>query len=145
MENNLKQTLQECNTVCAELSLLLKEENESLQNKRDIKIIDANLKEKKQLTLKLEKCINIIKTNFEAIRTNAEMLKDLSVFKRLIDGYKQLVSKNMLLLRAAHSATSIILESIHKQTQKPAIKTYTANGYGKETIEKGPSLINYSI
>lgn len=145
MADNLKQTLQECNSICKELSSLLEQENTNLQQKRNIQEIEKNLKNKRQLTLQLEKFVGVIKTNFETIRTNLDMVRDLKVFKSLMEGYKALVAKNAMLLQAAYSATTMILESIQKQTQRPAVKTYNSYGYSQVTPDKGPSLINYSV
>tara|TARA_Y100001960_G_C14746117_1_gene865759 strand:- start:149 stop:586 length:438 start_codon:yes stop_codon:yes gene_type:complete len=145
MADNLKQTLQECNTVCKELSSLLEQENVNLQEKRDVKAVENNIKNKRQLTLQLEKFVGVIKVNFETIRASADMVTDLNMFKNLIEVYKTLVAKNAMLLQAAHSATSMILGSIQKQTARPAVKTYNAYGYSQETPDRGPSLINYSV
>lgn len=145
MESNLKQTLQSCNEVCKELSSLLEQENIALEVKRDVKYIEDNLKPKRQMTLQLEKFIGVIKTNFESIRTSSEMLRDLNIFKSLIESYKALVAKNAMLLRAAHSATSMVIESIQKQTRRPTINTYNAYGQSQQVVDRGPSLINYSI
>lgn len=145
MESNLKQTLQSCNEVCKELSLLLEQENIALSVKRDVKSIENNLKPKRQMTLQLEKFIGIIKTNFESIRTNADMVRDLNIFKSLIESYKTLVAKNAMLLRAAHTATSMVIESIQKHTRRPAVNTYNAYGQSQKIEDKGPSLINYSV
>lgn len=145
MEGNLKQALQECNATCKELSVLLEHENECLETKKNIKQVEANVKTKKQLTLQLEKFIGVIKVNFESIRQNQEMLRDLGVFKRLIEGYQKLVAKNAMLLKSAYTATSMILNSIQKGTTRPAVKTYNAYGHVQERTEKAAALINYSV
>ncbi|HAG53290.1 MAG TPA: hypothetical protein DCL21_05845 [Alphaproteobacteria bacterium] len=145
MVDNLKQALLECNETCKQLSTLLEEENVYLTEKRNIKIVETNVKTKKHLTLQLEKFIGVIKTNFEVIRTNQEMIRDLNVFKKLIEGYKSLVEKNAMLLRSAYTATSMILETIQKKTQRPAVKTYNAYGHVQENVDRGPSLVNYSV
>lgn len=145
MVDNLKQALQECNKTCKELSELLEHENICLQEKRNIKVVEDNVKTKKHLTIQLEKFVGVIKTNFDSIRTNAEMIRDLNVFKKLIEGYKSLVEKNAMLLRSAYTATSMILNSIQKQTQRPAAKTYNAYGQVQEKPDQGPSLVNYSV
>lgn len=145
MEGNLKLALQECNQTCKELSTLLLQENEYLETKKNIQAVEANVKTKKHLTLQLEKFIGVIKVNFESIRQNQEMLKDLSIFKRLIEGYQQLVAKNAMLLKSAYRATSMILESIQKTSSRPAVKTYNAYGQVQEKTEKAPALINYSV
>lgn len=145
MVNNLKQALQECNETCKELSTLLEEENSYLQEKKNIEIVESNVKVKRQLTIQLEKFVGVIKTNFELIRTNQDLVRDLNLFKRLIEGYKGLVEKNAMLLRSAYTATSMILESIQKKTQRPVVKTYNAYGQMQEKADKGPSLVNYSV
>ena len=145
MVSNLKQALQECNQTCKDLSSLLEAENECLVDKKNIKMVEDNVKVKKHLTLELEKFVGVIKTNFESIRKNQEMIRDLNIFKKLIEGYKTLVAKNAMLLRSAYTATSMILESIQKQTQRPAVKTYNAYGQIQEKADRGPSLVNYSV
>jgi len=145
MADSLKQALQECNETCKQLSTLLEEENTCLTEKRDIKIVETNVKTKKHLTLQLEKFVGIIKSNFETIRTNQEMIRDLKVFKSLIEGYKSLVERNAMLLRSAYTATSMILEKIQQKTQRPAVKTYNAYGQVQESVDKGPALVNYSV
>lgn len=145
MESNLQNVLQECNLTCEELSTLLSQENENLSTKKNVKIIEGNVKTKRQLTLQLEKFIGVIRTNFDVIRTSQSMARDLKVFKRLIEGYKTLVEKNAMLLKAAHTATSMILDSIQKKTTRPAVKTYNAYGHVQEKVETGPALINYSV
>lgn len=142
----MKQTLLDCNQVCKQLSDLLEAENESLEVKRDIKAVESNMKTKKTLTLQLEKFVNVIKVNFETIRTQQEYIKDLNIFKKLIEGYKTLVEKNAMLLRSAYTATSIILDNIQQKTQAPAVKTYNAYGQVSEkTAPRNSSLINYSV
>jgi flagellar biosynthesis/type III secretory pathway chaperone len=145
MVDNLKQALQDCNTTCQELSTLLEQENNCLESTRDVKLVESNIKTKRGLTIQLEKFVNIIKVNFESMRTNQEFIKDLNIFKKLIEGYKTLAAKNAMLLRAAHTATSMILENIQKKTQRPAVKTYNAYGQVTEKQDSGPALINYSV
>ena len=145
MADNLKQALLDCNLTCKQLTELLQAENDCLQARKDIKIIEENVKTKKHLTIQLEKFVGIIKVNFEAMRTQQEFIKDLKIFKSLMEGYKTLVAKNAMLLRSAYTATSMVLSSIQKQTQRPAAKTYNAYGQVQEKTDQGPSLVNYSV
>ena len=145
MADNLKQALLDCNLTCKQLTELLQAENDCLQARKDIKIIEENVKTKKHLTIQLEKFVGIIKVNFEVMRTQQEFIKDLKIFKSLMEGYKTLVAKNAMLLRSAYTATSMVLSSIQKQTQRPAAKTYNAYGQVQEKTDQGPSLVNYSV
>lgn len=145
MADNLKQALLDCNTTCKQLTDLLQEENECLQARKDIKVIEENVKTKKHLTIQLEKFVGVIKVNFEMMRTQQEFIKDLKIFKSLMEVYKALVTKNAMLLRSAYTATSMVLSSLQKQTQKPAVKTYNAYGQMQEKADQGPSLVNYSV
>lgn len=144
MENNLQQVLQECNQTCKNLSTLLENENKQLEA-RNVKAVEANLKEKRQLTNKLEKFIFVIKNNIEKIQSKQESLKELKVFKNLIGAYQKLLEKNARLLRAAYTATTTILSSIQKKTARPAVKTYNAYGQVQESVEPASSLVNYSV
>ena len=144
MESNLKLAIKECNVTCKDLSNLLENENVEL-SKRNIKVVEKNIKEKRALTLKLEEFVNTIKTNITAIQQSAECMRDLNVFKRLIDGYKGLVERNAMLLKAAYTATSTILQSIQKKKNPVVVKTYNAYGQIQESSERAPSLLNYSV
>jgi hypothetical protein len=93
MADNLKQALLECNNTCKQLTDLLQEENDCLQARKDIKIIEENVKTKKHLTIQLEKFVGVIKINFESMRTQQEFIKDLKIFKSLMEVYKTLVTK----------------------------------------------------
>lgn len=142
--NNLKKIVQDCNHTCQALSDLLKYENEQLEA-RNIKAIEDSIKEKRKLTIKLEDFVNKIKNNFQKIQAQQEALKELKVFKKLIESYKELLARNTILLKAAQTATKTILSSIQKHTQKTTVKTYNAYGQVQTNTEKGPSLINYSV
>ena len=50
MADNLKQALLDCNLTCKQLTELLQAENDCLQARKDIKIIEENVKTKKHLT-----------------------------------------------------------------------------------------------
>lgn len=144
MADNLKQVLQECNQTCQDLSNILATENQYLES-RNIKAVEGSIKTKKQLTIKLEKFVNVIKNNIQIIQQQADALRELQVFKVLIGAYQKLLAKNTMLLKAAQTATKMILEGIQKQTKRITVQTYNAYGNVQQNVEQGQSIINYSV
>ncbi|MCP4354275.1 MAG: flagellar protein FlgN [Proteobacteria bacterium] len=144
MADNFKQVLQDCNQTCKDLSDLLDNENQSLEA-RNINAVEKNIKAKKQLTIKLEKFVHVIKNNIQQIRSAQDSLRELNVFKKLIESYQKVLERNTMLLKAAYTATSTLLSGIQKKISKPTVKTYNAYGQMQEKTEAPTSLVNYSV
>lgn len=135
------------NTIesCEKFAVLLHEENALIQN-RDIEGVEQKYKEKRHLAAKVEKLLSSVKESIQSIKADNDAMGRLGELQVCVDNYQSEARKNMVLLQAAHSATSDFLQLVRRaiDLKKPHAQTYGSSGSLNEQ-PTATTLVNKDI
>lgn len=135
------------NTIesCEKFAFLLHEEN-TLLKERNIDAVEQKVKEKRHLAAKVEKLLSTIKSSVHLIKSDPTALDRLPELQVCVDNYQTAARKNMVLLQAAHTATSDFLQLVRNaiDMKKPRAQTYGNTGT-MNTTPASTSLVNKDI
>ena len=132
--------------ACKNLSGLLEGENEAIK-RREVSQVEKNLKDKERQIAKLDKLLRDVRECRENIRTNVQANAMLPELQDSFNAYQSNARQNMLLLKAAHDATTDFLGLVQQAVKavQPANKTYSKEGCMEEKALGSTSIINKSI
>ncbi|MDD9912618.1 MAG: hypothetical protein OXR68_01765 [Alphaproteobacteria bacterium] len=142
-------TPQECMAetvaVCRQLGDLISSENKAL-DARDVKPVEANLKQKSRLAVKLEKLLSDMKAQKDTLKQHGDFKVMAQNIQKEMDGFQAAAKKNVLLLKTAHQTRADTLEMIRHamDLQRPRTETYNKQGEVSKS-NAGSSLINKAV
>lgn len=149
MQNQPQTSMQDlvirAKTACIDFTTLLTEENEALKNNQ-MDILEKKYKLKRQAAAKMEALLNEVQTSQGAIKQDRAATDELGELQVVINNYQQNARKNVLLLRAAHDATTSFLNLVKEAVSKhkPKVSTYGDQGHLEEKTSP-TNLVDTSI
>ncbi len=131
--------------TCRELLTLLVEEKHGLA-RHDVARIDANIQNKRRLTLRLEQQLADIKQTKAVWKTDATAVTQAGLLAEEIAVFQTMARENAMLLKAAHQLRADLILSIRDavDTGQPRVQTYSAAGT-LNTSENTSRLVTCSI
>jgi len=139
----LKTYVQEAIALCHELLTTINAETDAVRSKKMDSVPDL-AKRKDRLTTQLQNLLLQVKEYAAHPEAKAEAAPLLHELSTAMSSYDSAARQNLLVLQAAHQATSIFLDSVRQVVAKPKPNTYGKEGAIKEKAEN-TSLINKSF
>jgi flagellar biosynthesis/type III secretory pathway chaperone len=140
-----KQSLREAAAVCQQLKSLVAEENDALES-RQIDRVEENIKQKTQLTLKLETLLNRAKAQKDLLKEDPHARNAAKHVQGEMESFQTLARQNMLLLKAAHQTRADTLQMIRQALSEKNARVETYNAQGQVgTKGKDVNLVNKAV
>ncbi|MBI1363571.1 MAG: hypothetical protein GC134_06270 [Proteobacteria bacterium] len=134
--------LREATALCHELITVVNAETDAVRTRTMDKVPEL-AKRKERLTNALEEMLANVKPLLADTKAKAELAPLMTELRTAVGTYDHAARQNLLVLQAAHQATSIFLDSVRQAVAKPKAETYGKKGVMTDK-EENTSLINKS-